>query len=145
MAFGAIMLFRDNFEDDLSKVNLAVLFFAPAAYILSLIAGIDFIAEYIHYLFIGAMGWYGWTYLKGGLDGKNPFSVMLGGMAVLSVLPLIYAQFPYDIWQEQGMVGILITLYGLSMIAISVYLRREWSVTDEKPEYTKGIDLRSEE
>ncbi|MCB9195160.1 MAG: hypothetical protein H6598_02960 [Flavobacteriales bacterium] len=134
MGFGAVMLYRDNFEEDLKKINLVVLCFPLAAYLLSYTA--DF---YGHYLFLAMMGAYGWTYLRTGLDDKNVFSIMLGAMGVITLIPLIYAQLPNDLLQKRVVVGFLVLVYGAAMIFLSVYMRKEWSVTDDNDEIATPV------
>jgi hypothetical protein len=129
MIFGAIMMFRDNFEEDLSKINLVTLGFAPAAYLLSFTY--DF---YGYYLFILVLIAYAGTYLKTGLDNKNPFTVLLGGMAALTILPMLFKELPTESLQKQGTIGMLITLYGLSMIGLALYMRSQWTVTEGEEE-----------
>lgn len=129
MVFGGIMMFRDNFEDDLKKVNLIVLGFAPAAYLLSFFA--DF---YVHYLFLIVLAGYGWTYLSTGLQNKNAFTVMLGGMGTLSVLAMIYAKLPKDTWDSQGAIGALVMVYGLAMVGLALYMRSQWTITEDGDE-----------
>lgn len=129
MIFGAIMMFRDNFEESLDKINLIVLGFPIAAYILSFLS--DY---YAYYLFIPVLAGYGVFYLQKGIENKNPFTIILGGMGVLAVLPVIYQHLPNDILREQWAIGILITLYGASMLGMALYLRSQWAVTDEQDE-----------
>lgn len=129
MVFGAIMMFRDNFEDNLKKINPVVLGFAPIAYLLSFAS--DY---YVNYVFLILLGIYGWTYLKAGLDYKNPFSVLLGGMGILAVIPMLYEKLPRDMWSEQGSVGMLVAIYGIAMVALALFMRSKWSATDEVEE-----------
>lgn len=134
MIFGAVMMYRDNYEEHPDRINLVVLAFPPAAYLLSFAA--DY---YVNYLFIIVLLAYGYSYLKGGLDNKNPFAIMLGGMGVLTVIPVIYEKLPRDMWQEQGVVGVLIAVYGIAMIGLAMYMRSQWTVSEHTDDTPKPL------
>ncbi len=134
MVFGAIMMFRDNFEEDMEKINPVVLGFPVVAYILS------FTGEYYgNFLFIALMGVFGWSYLQIGLKDKNPFAVLLGALGATTIIPLIFKELPKDTWMEQGTVGMLVTFYGISLIGMALYLRSQWQVTDDDQEDVKLV------
>lgn len=139
MVFGGIMMFRDNFEEDLKKISLVVLAFPPVAYILS------FTADYYgNVLFIPIMAIYGWSYLRTGLEAKNVIAIIFGGAGVLTTLALVYAQLPPETFIERFNVGALVTLYGLAMIGMAFYLRSQWQVTNDEEITTNPLPKSSD-
>lgn len=134
MGFGAVMMYRDNFEEDTSKINLVVLALPVVAYIASFLS--DY---YVDYLFIPVMVYFGWTYLDNGLNNKNIFAILLGMGSILSILPTIYNKLPWDIKGEATTIGFFLILYGGAMVAATMYLKGRWSVTDEVDDTPKPL------
>lgn len=126
MIFGAVMMFRDNFENDLSKINLAVLGFPILVYLLGFLSDYSF----VEYIFIALLVYFGWTYLDGGLKGKESLAIILGASGVLSIIPVLYSKLPAESLDEPTVIGLLIMIYGGAMVGLTFYMRSQWKVTE---------------
>lgn len=129
MGFGAVMMFRDNYEEDTSKISLVVLATPFAAYLTSYLSD-----NYMEWLFIPIIGYYGWFYLDNGLNNKNVFAVILGMAAITAILPILYGKLSFELQNDDTVRGIMLILYGASLVAATFYFKTRWSVTDEEDE-----------
>lgn len=126
MIFGAIMMFRDNFETDLSKINLVVLGFPVLAYLCS------FLGEFhVDWLFLLLLGYYGWTYIDSGTKNKDVIHIIVGAMSIISMIPMVFYKTIKEEMNDPNVIGLMFIIYGAAMVGITLYLKSRWSVTEE--------------
>jgi isoprenylcysteine carboxyl methyltransferase (ICMT) family protein YpbQ len=133
LAYGVYYIYDNDLNDAEDEVNPLIAVFPVAAFLIAYIIG-EYGGHYLMTIFLLAMGV---QFIMKGIDKKDAIRVGIGATVLVTTLIIKITDIFQTMIVEQMMeggkfiVGFLIFFYSAIVLATVVYIRSQWTVTDE--------------